>query len=792
MAKNKLKNASPFHQKPALVPQKPSAKLNSMLVVATTVAQALQLPQPQWTESSFEDLEAAIGVERREEFHHLLANFTQIGKDACAAIERCAQHAREYDARLAALDEQRAAVVLREGEFERLSAALAQRERACVTSEGALLQQAADLAVREENAASGFFKERLDATGQLHIELEALAAQRLGLQAELARLSEHARQDLDNKVAEQLQMLRARQLGLDQQAADQDAVAARLESAERALHRGQRTGEQVEAMIRTELAAEFASTLANKDAELLKLGQQLKKLRDDNDALCDQIDEYQDMEGALDGRSPAAVLDDLDQAQRKLQDQLRTIGELESARSRDDSDAVRVERDRLAEELRELRPELADLRQQSHRDRMGVMEKEQWSLEKRMLEKSKGLLEKGLVELEGRVRSLTEDAQHQGAFPELGRMDGDSSLQLAASVQSVDDLKLFTEELRERIAASQPDNPLYFSLDDLQRFVGGLAMSQLHVFQGISGTGKTSLAKAFAEVVGGQCTDIAVQAGWRDRADLLGHYNAFEKRYYEKDALQALYRAQMPAWKDRINVILLDEMNLSRPEQYFADFLSALEKNPHERTVTLMESAPPNAPKRLQDGRTILLPENVWFIGTANQDETTNELADKTHDRAFVMELRSRHKGQQFAPRKGLGQATYSFASLKAAFEKARKAHSKEVRNLLEFIGDSGLTSVLESRFGQGWGNRLERQALQFLPVVKAAGGSFGMALDHLLATRMFRAGKVTGRYDVGVADLRAVEQALVDTWTAMSVDGDPEYCLRAIEMDIKRLERGG
>ncbi|MBN0287701.1 AAA family ATPase, partial [Pseudomonas aeruginosa] len=96
--------------------------------------------------------------------------------------------------------------------------------------------------------------------------------------------------------------------------------------------------------------------------------------------------------------------------------------------------------------------------------------------------------------------------------------------------------------------------------------------------QGISGTGKTSLAKAFAKAMGGFCTDIAVQAGWRDRDDLLGHYNAFERRFYEKDCLQALYRAQTPRWRDTCNVILLDEMNLSRPEQYFAEFLSALEK----------------------------------------------------------------------------------------------------------------------------------------------------------------------------------------------------------------------
>ncbi|MFX7243002.1 restriction endonuclease, partial [Acinetobacter baumannii] len=83
---------------------------------------------------------------------------------------------------------------------------------------------------------------------------------------------------------------------------------------------------------------------------------------------------------------------------------------------------------------------------------------------------------------------------------------------------------------------------------------------------------------------------------WRDRDDLLGHYNAFERRFYEKDCLQALYKAQTPRWEDTCNVILLDEMNLSRPEQYFAEFLSALEKNNRdERLISLSETALPNA-----------------------------------------------------------------------------------------------------------------------------------------------------------------------------------------------------
>jgi len=226
-------------------------------------------------------------------------------------------------------------------------------------------------------------------------------------------------------------------------------------------------------------------------------------------------------------------------------------------------------------------------------------------------------------------------------------------------------------------------------------------------------------------------------------------------------------------------------MNLSRPEQYFADFLSALEKEPRDRRVSLMESAPTNAPRLLREGREILLPQNVWFIGTANQDETTNELADKTHDRAFVMEL-PRHDDRFDVPT-GQQDIRYSFGSLQAAFKLAQRAHQAEAKAALEFITQSDLTKILDETFGLGWGNRLERQAMKFLPVVKAVGGSFELALDHLLATRMFRAGKVTGRYDIKKDDLLSVRTALKKLFSKT----DPIRCFNAIEKDIKRLERG-
>ncbi|KQV83927.1 hypothetical protein ASD15_30850 [Massilia sp. Root351] len=740
----------------------------------------------------FDELHAALPEERRAAFQDVLAEFMQLGKDANQALERAEQQASEQSARLAALDVQGAALEARSGEYERREAELAARKQACGEREAQLLQRSADLAIREENAAAGFLKERIAATAQLQMALEALAGQRLALQAELARVGEAGRQDLDARVEQQLQALRERERLLDDQAVQQATKEALLEVEQRTLQRRTRTAEEVEALLRAELLQQFSDERAAHEGKISGLKRQVEHAYGEIDQLTDQVDAWRSFEATLAGRTPDQILDELDGLRLALRDRERAMRELEALQARDDSGAVRAERDALLEELRELRPELADLRQQNHRVQLGVMEKEHWEREKRLLQKNKELMEKGLVELEGRIRGLTEEGQAQGAFPELGRMDTDTTLQLTAAVAPIPELKQFTNELRERIALSQPDNPLVFGIDDLQLFVGGLAMSQLHVLQGISGTGKTSLAKAFAKVVGGECTDIAVQAGWRDRSDLLGHYNAFEKRYYEKDALQALYRARTPALVDRINVVLLDEMNLSRPEQYFADFLSALEKAPHDRIIPLMESSPAHAPRLLAKGRTILLPENVWFIGTANQDETTNELADKTYDRAFVMELRSRHKGQQWGPREGLRQVTYSFQSMKEAFDKARKAYRKEVEEILESLDASPLTEVLEARFGQSWGNRFERQAKEFLPVVRAAGGSLEMALDHLLATRMFRSGKVTGRYDVGADDLHAVEAALDDAWSRMSLPGSPERCQLAIDKDLKRRERGG
>ena len=210
-------------------------------------------------------------------------------------------------------------------------------------------------------------------------------------------------------------------------------------------------------------------------------------------------------------------------------------------------------------------------------------------------------------------------------------------------------------------------------------------MSKLHLLQGISGTGKTSLPLAFARATGAGHTIVEVQAGWRDKTDLLGHFNSFEHRFQEMNFLQGLYQAQCPAYRDRLYLIVLDEMNLSRPEQYFAEFLSALELDEKKQFITLLPTAAPAAPLGFHDGRQLRIPPNVWFIGTANHDETTVEFADKTYDRAHVMELP--HEYKPFPLNKKLrARHPLAVAALTDAFTHARKTHADEAGHAYEFI----------------------------------------------------------------------------------------------------------
>jgi hypothetical protein len=153
--------------------------------------------------------------------------------------------------------------------------------------------------------------------------------------------------------------------------------------------------------------------------------------------------------------------------------------------------------------------------------------------EKKALAKANDLLKAALEELKAKVDQYVERVDSQTVFPALTAIDEDEQYQEAppALMSRFTDLKVFAGGIRQRIA-QDPVRPLYYAERDVRSFLGGLAMSRLHILQGISGTGKTSLPLAFARAVGAGAQLVEVQAGWRDRQDLVGYYIAFERRYY--------------------------------------------------------------------------------------------------------------------------------------------------------------------------------------------------------------------------------------------------------------------
>ncbi|WP_447648600.1 AAA family ATPase [Ottowia pentelensis] len=762
--------------------QKATAGIGSLASLVQGDASAVALPDLEKDQVSELD---KVEPEKKLELERLLADISDVAKRVRDlhedAQKRTEDLARKEEAFSRRSDENKK----RTEEIHKLDEELKQRQVEIKKSESSLADKERELEKRELDARSGFAAQNVAALSELKKEIVELESKKTEIQLGILQAEQKA---LDDESARALALMEReaeianKERGLQQQQRRLDAEWKELE--------------RERAQIREDALREAEQEIAGWKTAHQRARDSRQKVYDELESTRQEIEQFRELSEVLAGRSAREILDELAAHKRRVTQLENQLASSEDDQLRAENEALRKLRDEQKAQLDEVHLDLADAKAQLHRLRLGVSDKENLEREKRALEKNNQILSARLNDLGKTVDDLTQSQQSEKPFPQMAWMDSASTAdwikdrkakELSLPEQDVPDLKKFSVELQHRIAQAEEGATLHFRLEDIQLLIAGLAMSQLHIFQGISGTGKTSLAKAFAKAVGGHCTDIAVQAGWRDRDDLLGHYNAFEKRFYERDCLQGLYRAQTAAYKDRCNIILLDEMNLSRPEQYFAEFLSALEKNdPRDRLISLSESQLPNAPALLVEGRRIRVPHNVWFVGTANHDETTNEFADKTYDRAHVMTLPRHEAGFKVEPKP---KASFSYGSLIERFDAAVTQNADEVSELLAELTTGPLTSILQDRFDLGWGNRLERQAMRFVPVYMAAGGRKEDALDHLLASRVFRRGKVTGRYDATIDDLNAIEQALTTVWKGWK--SEPRRSMALLAEDRRRKERG-
>ncbi|MBQ9118286.1 MAG: hypothetical protein IJY11_03685 [Clostridia bacterium] len=349
------------------------------------------------------------------------------------------------------------------------------------------------------------------------------------------------------------------------------------------------------------------------------------------------------------------------------------------------------------------------------------------------------------------------------AYPEVEKVENNAEISL--------------EEFCLQFQAYAISRKIYYELPMLRSFLAGLSAARLIILEGLSGTGKSMLPRMFCEFTNSKSFFAPVQATWRDKSDMLGYFSEFTKSFKSTDFLKNLYEA---SYTDRVNLMVLDEMNISRIEYYFADFLSILEYPPEDWKVRVFEPVlGQELPNKLPDGY-VSIPENTWFIGTANTDDSTFTITDKVYDRAIVLDF-----AEKFSPITSNYTNTpikIDYATLKSMFVAAQNDSTKRLSNTDEEKFAKICDFVAES-FDLRFGNRIMVQISNFVPVYVALGGTKEEALDFMFARKVLR--KLNGAFEDDVKDkLIALLKLLAVTYGK----GTFKATEKAIAKILKRL----
>lgn len=173
----------------------------------------------------------------------------------------------------------------------------------------------------------------------------------------------------------------------------------------------------------------------------------------------------------------------------------------------------------------------------------------------------------------------------------------------------------------------------------IENFYLGLKSKPFVILAGTSGTGKTRLVRLFAEAIGAEYKLVSVRPDWSDSSDLFGHVDLNQK-FVEGSVIKFVKQAELNPSKPYF--LCLDEMNLARVEYYMSDILSAIETRRHESGMIVTDPIDVNyGNDSAAAGRygKLILPGNLYIVGTVNMDETTFPFSKKVLDRANTIEF---------------------------------------------------------------------------------------------------------------------------------------------------------
>lgn len=337
------------------------------------------------------------------------------------------------------------------------------------------------------------------------------------------------------------------------------------------------------------------------------------------------------------------------------------------------------------------------------------------------------------------IRQTEELDDREKVFPALSMMDEEYEGYAVENVVS-DNLTLNEIATRFRNYLAKEEK-LYFDIDTIRFFVSGFAASHFMILEGLSGTGKSSLPRYFAKFINANLLFVPVQATWRDKTNLIGYFNDFSKAYSETEFLTSLYHANYNP--DMIHMFVLDEMNISRVEYYFADFLSVLEYPEEEWKIKIMQ-LPYNfiPPAKLDEG-VIQIPNNVYFVGTANKDDSTFTITDKVYDRAITIDFDNRN--DSFNVNGDASPINLSRSALAKLYQEAKNNKSYQMTDN-DYQKFQTISDYIYDQFDITFGNRILNQISELVPVFVSCGGTKEEALDFLLSRKVIS--KIEGRFE--------------------------------------------
>ena len=573
--------------------------------------------------------------------------------------ERLKKLAEELEERNRALEKLKGELVSRQAavvEAESRKEADFAEQRAELTRSLSEANQAAaiELAKLRETALAKQETEIADIRAERMLELDkAISAERTRLMGQLESdllARSQAADERERKLDERDVQLKDAQAKADEERraidADKQSHQRDVERFRREIERQQEKVEKRQENIDDEVESRVGKECAVERADLTALRKVIEQLKQELEAkgiLFERLDAFKRQFG---GRDPAQVLHDLDETADKLK---QAHEELASRPTRESYDALSAKYTQLSVE--------------SKARESAWEESETLKREISRLEAEKSFAESKCVKMEERVKSL--DALAEKYRADLERL----TVSYAKETERDDRIKSIRnpvfpevkelpseqstrkeEEWLQDILEKCSGYGIEFSKRILYAYHTALKtaeMSPIVVLAGVSGTGKSELPRLYSHFGGLFFEPVSVQPNWDSQESLLGFFNSIDNRFDAQRLLRFLAQSQenwskgYPGLKERMCMVLLDEMNLAHPELYFAEFLSKFEtrrgkSGEGEKKGDEIPSLEIKLGTRV-DPWSLPLGRNVLWTGTMNQDETTKSLSDKVLDRAIVI-----------------------------------------------------------------------------------------------------------------------------------------------------------